>query len=171
MAAFRSLLFVEMDGLLGGELFAVVAAKFEVLLINNVELGGDCFGVSDALGVGTFYKILDMVGNLGGELLNNLVVLDGDDGYERSHEGHFAHLFLSKVLVLDFDDAFAAQFAAFEVVADENLVLIVFEVEDMDDLIDGLCGDMIYDCAVFDGRDNEFFLVFHDDEIINLYII
>ena len=125
-----------MDGLLGGELFAIVAAEFEVLLVDYVELGGYGFGVGDALGVGADDEVLDMVGNFGGKLLNDIVVVDGDDGDGGRHESHFADFLFGEVLVLDFDDAFAAEFAALEVVADKDFVLVAFEAEDVDDLID-----------------------------------
>ena len=125
-----------MDGLFGGELLAVVAAEFEVVLVDHVELGGYGFGVGDALGVGADDEILNVVGDFGGKFLDDVVVLNGDDGDRGGHESHFADILFGEVLVLDFDDAFAAEFAALEVVADEDLVLVFFEAEDVDDLID-----------------------------------
>ena len=99
-----------MNGLLGGVFFAVVATEFEVCLVHYVELGGDGLGISDALGVGTFDEVLDVVGYLGGEFFDHLVVLDCDDGDKGSDKGHFADFFFGEVFVFDFDDAFASQF-------------------------------------------------------------
>ena len=152
----------EVDGLLGGKLLAVVAAELEVFLVDDVELGGDGFAVGDALGVGTLDEVLDVVGDFSGELFNDFVVLDGDDGDEGGYEGHFAHLVLGEVLVFDFDDTFAAQFGAFEVIADEDFVLVLFKTKDVDDPIDRFGGDMVDDSAVLDSGDDEFFLCVHD---------
>ena len=65
------------------------------------------------------------------------------------------------MFVFDFDDTFAAEFTALQVVADEYFVFVVFQSEDMDDLVNSFGGDMVDDCAVFDGRDYKFFLGFH----------
>ena len=116
-----------MDGFLGGEFLAIVAAEFEVLLVDDVKLGGYSLGVGDALGVGAFDKVLYVVGDFGGEFLNDLVVLDGDDGDKGCHKGYFAHFVLGEVLVFDFDNAFAAQFGALKVVAYEHFVFVVFQ--------------------------------------------
>ena len=91
-----------MNSFLGGELFTIVATQFEVLFVDNVELGGDDFCIGDALGVGAFDKILNMVGNFGGEFLDDFVVLNGDDGHRGSHERDLADFFLGEVFVLDF---------------------------------------------------------------------
>ena len=100
----------EVDGLLSGEFLAVVAAKFEVFFVDDVEFGGNGLEVGDAFGVGALDKILDVVGDFGGEFLDDFVVLDGDDGDERCYEGHFAHFVFGEVFVFDFYDAFATEF-------------------------------------------------------------
>ena len=151
----------EVDSLLGGEFLAVVAAEHEVLLVDDVEFGGDGFAVGDALGVGAFDEVLDMVGYLGGEFLDDFVVLDGDDGDEGGYEGHFAHFVFGDVFVFDFDDAFASELGALQVVADKHFVFVFFKAEDVDDPIDRLGGDMVDDGAVLDGGDDEFFLCVH----------
>ena len=151
----------EVDGLLGGEFLAVVAAEHEVLFVDDVEFGGDGFAVGDALGVGAFDEVLDVVGDFGGEFLDDFVVLDGDDGDEGRYEGHFAHFVFGEVFVFDFDDTFAAELGALQVVADKHFVFVFFKAEDMDDLVDGLGGDMVDDGAVLDGGDDEFFLCVH----------
>ena len=74
-----------MDGLFGGELLAVVAAEFEVFLVDNIEFGRHGLGIGDAFGVGAFDEVLDMVGDFGGEFFDDLIILDGDDGDKRSH--------------------------------------------------------------------------------------
>ena len=148
---------IEVDGLHCGEFLTIVAAEFQVLFVHYIELGGHSLGVGDALGVGTFDKILDVVGYFGGEFLFHLVVFNGDDGYKRSNESHFAHLFFGEVFILNLDDAFTAEFVALEVVANEYFVFVFFKSENMDYLINGLGGDMVDDCAIFDGRDDEFF--------------
>ena len=124
-----------MDSLLGGELLAVVATEFQILLVYHVELGGHSLGIGDALGVGAFDEVLDVVGNLGGEFFNYLIVAYGYDGYKRGNECHFADFLFGEVLILDFDDAFAAKFSTLEVIADDYLVFIGFKTEDVDDLI------------------------------------
>ena len=147
----------EVDGLLSSEFLAVVAAKFEVCFVDDVELGGDCFAVGDALGVGTLDEVLDVVGDFGGEFLDDFVVLDGDDGDEGCYKGNFAHFVFGEVFVFDFYDAFLAELAAAEVVADEDFVFIFLEAKDADDLIDRFGGDVVDDGAVFYGGDYEFF--------------
>ena len=107
-----------MDSLLGGELLAVMAAEFEVFFVNHIELGGHSLDIGDALGIGAFDEVFDMVGNFGCELFNHLVAFDGDDGDEGGHECNFADFLFGEVLVLDFDDSFASQFTALEIVAD-----------------------------------------------------
>ena len=148
---------IEVDGLHCGEFLTIVAAEFQVLFVHYIELGGHGLGVGDALGVGAFDKILDVVGYFGGEFFFHLVVFNGDDGYKWSNESHFAHLFFGEVFVLNLDDAFAAEFVALEVVANEYFVFVFFKSENMDYLINSLGGDMVDDCAIFDGRDDEFF--------------
>lgn len=138
-----------------------MATELEVLLIDDIELGGDVLEIGDALGVGTLDEILDMVGDFGGEFLNNTVVLNGDDRDKGGYKGNFGDFVLGEVFVLDFDDAFATEFAALEVGADEDFVLIVFEAKDMDNLIDYFGGDMVDDSTVFDGGYDKFFLCFH----------
>lgn len=139
-----------------------MATELEVLLIDDIELGGDVLEIGDALGVGTLDEVLDVVGDFGGEFLDDFVVLDGDDGDERCYEGHFAHFVFGEVFVFDFDDTFAAQFGAFEVIADEDFVLVLFKTKDVDDPIDRFGGDMVDDSAVLDSGDDEFFLCVHD---------
>lgn len=153
---------IEVEGLLGGEFFAVMAAQFEVFLVDDIEFGGDGFAVGDTLGVGAFDEVLDMVGDFGGEFLNNFVVLNGDDGNHGCHKRHFAYFVFGEVFVFDFDDAFASQFAALEVIADKDFVFVIFQAEDANDAIDGFGGDMVDDCTVFDGGYNKFFLCVHD---------
>ncbi len=148
---------IEVDSLHCGEFLTIVAAEFQVLFVHYIELGGHSLGVGDALGVGAFDKILDVVGNFGGEFFFHLVVFNGDDGYKWGNEGHFAHLFFGEVFVFNLDDAFTAEFVALEVVANEYFVFVFFKSENMDYLINSLGGDMVDDCAIFDGRDDEFF--------------
>jgi hypothetical protein len=139
-----------------------VATELEVLLIDDVELGGDVLEIGDALGVGTLDEILDMVGDFGGEFLNNTVVLNGDDRDKGGYKGNFGDFVLGEVFVFDFDDAFAAEFLAAEVVADEDFVFIFFEAKDADDLVDRFGGYVVDDGAVLDGADDHFFLAFHN---------
>ena len=148
---------IEVDGLHCGEFLTIVAAEFQVLFVHYIELGGHSLGVGDALGVGAFDKILDVVGDFGGEFFFHLVVFNGDDGYKWGNEGYFAHLFFGEVFVFNLDDAFTAEFVALEVIANEYFVFVFFKSENMDYLINGLGGYMVDDCAIFDGRDDEFF--------------
>lgn len=150
-------LVIEVDGLHCGEFLTIVAAEFQVLFVHYIELGGHSLGVGDAFGVGAFDKILDVVGYFGGEFFYHLIVFNGDDGYKWGNEGHFAHLFFGEVFILNLDDTFAAEFVALEVVANEYFVFVFFKSENMDYLINSLGGDMVDDCAIFDGRDDEFF--------------
>ena len=100
----------EVDGLLSGEFLAVVAAKFEVFFVDDVEFGGNGFAVGDALGVGAFNEVLDVVGDFGGEFFDYFVVFDGDDSNGGGHKGHFADFVFGEVFVFDFYDAFATEF-------------------------------------------------------------
>ena len=95
-----------MDSLQGGEFLAVVATEFEVVFVDYVELGGHGFGIGDALGIGTFDEVLDVVGYFGGKFLFYLVVFDGDDGDEGGDEGNFVNFLFGEVFVFDFDNAF-----------------------------------------------------------------
>ena len=72
----------EVDGLLGGEFLAVVAAKFEVFFVDDVEFGGNGLEVGDAFGVGALDEVLDVVGDFGGEFLDYFVIFNGDDSNE-----------------------------------------------------------------------------------------
>ena len=83
-----------------------MAAQLEVLLVDHVELGGYHFGIGDALGIGAAHEVLDMVGNLGVELLHHFVVLDVDDGGKGCDKGYLADLLDGEVFVFDLDDAF-----------------------------------------------------------------
>ena len=154
-------LFTELHGFLGGELLAIVAAQLEVLLVDDVEFGGNHLGIGDALGVGAAHKVLDMVGHLGVEFLHHLVVLDVDNGGKRSHEGNLADLFDGEVFVLDFDNTFLAQFATAEEVADKYFVFVFLETQDANDLVDALGGAVVDNGAGLDGANDHFFLVFH----------
>ena len=100
----------EVDGFLSGEFLAVVAAKFEVFFVDDVEFGGNGLEVGDAFGVGALDKVLDVVGDFGGEFLDYFVIFNGDDGNGRSHKGHFADFVFGEVFVFDFNDAFATEF-------------------------------------------------------------
>ena len=139
-----------------------MAAQLEGFLLHHVELCGHGLGIGDALGVGATYKTADVVGYLGVELFDNLVVLNVDDGGQRCHQGYLAHLLNGEMFVLDLDDTLLAQLAAIQVVADKHLVLVLFEAKYTNYLIDITSGDMIYDCSILDGRNHHFFLAFHD---------
>ncbi len=102
----------EVDGFLSGEFLAVVAAKFEVFFVDDVEFGGNGLEVGDAFGVGALDKILDVVGDFGGEFFDYFVVFDGDDGNGGGHEGHFADFVFGEVFVFDFNDNLILQFLA-----------------------------------------------------------
>ena len=100
----------EVDGFLSGEFLAVVAAKFEVFFVDDVEFGGNGLEVGDAFGVGALDKVLDVVGDFGGEFFDYFVVFDGDDSNGGGHKGHFADFVFGEVFVFDFNDAFATEF-------------------------------------------------------------
>ena len=100
----------EVDGLLSGEFLAVVAAKFEVFFVDDVEFGGNGLEVGDAFGVGALDEVLDVVGDFGGEFFDYFVIFNGDDSNGGSHKGHFADFVFGEVFVFDFYDAFAAEF-------------------------------------------------------------
>ena len=150
-------LLVKVDGLLCGEFFAVVTTEFVVFFVNDVKLGGYGLGVGDAFGVGTLDEVFHVVGDFSGEFLNDFVVFDGDDGDKGCDKRHLADFVLGEVFVFDFDNSFTSKFGAVEVVANEDFILIILKPEDADDAIDGFGGDMVDDCAVFNGRDDEFF--------------
>ena len=155
-------LLVKMNCLLGGEFFAVVAAEFQVFFVDDVKLGRYSLGVGDALGVGTLDEVFNVVGDFSGKFFNDFVVFNGNDGYQRCHKRHFAHFVFGEMFVLDFDDSFASKFGTLQVVTDKDFVFVTFQAENTDNAVDGFGGDMVNDCAVFDGRDNEFFFCFHD---------
>ena len=138
-----------------------MAAHLQVLLVHHVETRRYDLGVSDALGVGTLYDVLHMLGDFGAELLHHLEIFDIDNGNKRCHKGYLVDFVLSEMLVLDFDDALFAEFATVEVVADEHLVFVVFQSKYAEGLVDSVGGDMVNHCSVLDGRDHHLFLVFH----------
>ena len=136
----------------GNELLAVVATEFEVFLVDDVELGGDGLVVGDAAGVHALDEVVDMVGDFGLVFLNDLVVLDDDDAGHRGDEGYLAEFLFGEEFVFDLDDTLADVFLTCQVVADEDLVVVGLEAEDMGYLIYDIGGDMVDDGAVLDAR-------------------
>lgn len=104
-----------------------MASQFEVLFIDYVKLGGNLLKVGDALGVHTLDDVVDMVGNFSLYLVDDIVVVDVDDGGVRSNQSNLVGIFFGEVFVFDLDDAFAAEFLAVEVVANQYFVGVLFQ--------------------------------------------
>ena len=145
-------------------LFAIVAVQLDVALsiLDDGELGRHIvLLVGDAIGVEALHNMLDALRDGHRLLVDDLEVLDFDDGSRGSDEGNLVHVFGFKVLVGSFDKALGAVFLAFYVDAEIHWGADSIQAQDLDNLEHFVGGDMVDDGAILNGAHSQFFLFFH----------
>ena len=154
---------------MGGVLLAIMAVQLNVAqrVLDDGELGRHVvLLVGDAVRVEALHDMLDALGDGHGLLFDDLEVLDLDDGGSRGNKGNLVHVFGSKVLVGDFDEAFLAVFLALHIGAEIHGVADFLQAQDLDDLEDFVGGDMVDDGAILNGADGQFFFLF-----LSVYVV
>ena len=157
----------EFKFVLCGVLLAIVAVQLDVALcvLDDGELGRHIMLlVGDAVRVEALHDMLDAVGNGYELLVDNLEVLDFDDGSGRGDQGNLVHVFRLKVFVGSLDEAFGAVFFALHVGAEIHGSFDFLQAQNLDDLEHFVGGDMVDDGAILNGAHGQFFLFFHSFE-------
>ena len=124
--------------------------------------------VSDAVRVEALHDVLNALRDGHGLLLDDLKVLDLDDGGSGGNEGNLVHVFRSEVFVRDFDETFLPVFFALHVGAEIYGVADFLQASDLDDLEHFVGGDMVDDGAILNGGNGQFFFLFHNCEFKDL---
>ena len=136
---------------------AVVAAYDDGVMADDVEFGVHRLVVGDAFGVVAPDNACDGLGQFYLTLVGDLEVLDGVDDGCRSYQGDAVEHTLGKYCVGYLDDAFFADFAALEVVADGDTAVEVGDAEKLDGLEERGRGYAVDDGAGTEGGHCEFF--------------
>jgi hypothetical protein len=151
-----------------------MAKEPHVFLIHNGKPAWDVFHIGDAVGVETFYDDFDLVGDFHLLFVHDFKVLDLDKGSRGGHQGDLVDFVPLKICVANFDEAFFAVLLAIEVIAEQHLVFVVFQVQYVQHFKYIVGGDMIDYGAVFDGRNIEvmlFFVHFTNDIFLVSYFL
>ena len=157
----------EFKFVLCGVLLAIMAMQLDVALrvLDDGELGRHVvLLVGDAVGIEALHDVLDALRDGHRLFIDDLEVLDFDDGGGGGDEGDLVHVFRLKVLVGDFDEALGAVFLALHVGAEIHGVADFLQAQDLDDLEYFVGGDMVDDGAVLNGAHGQFFFLFHSFE-------
>ena len=123
--------------------------------------------VGDAVGVEALHDVLNAVGDADGLFVDDLKVLDLDDGGGGGDEGNLVDVFRLEVFVGDFDEALGAVFLALHVGAEIHWGADFLQAQDLDDLEDFVGGDMVDDSAILDGGYGQFFFLFHGSDYLS----
>ena len=111
----------EFKFILRGVLLAIVAVQLDVALcvLDDGELGWHVmFLVGDAVRVEALHDVLDALGDGHGLLVDDLKILDFDDGGRWGNERNLVDVLRLEVFVRDFDEALGAVFLALYVGAE-----------------------------------------------------
>ena len=157
----------EFQFVLRGVLLAIVAVQFDVAfgVFDDGEFGRHVmFLVGDAVRVEALHDMLDAVGNGYELLVDNLEVLDFDDGSGGGNQSNLVHVFRLKVFVGSLDEAFGAVFLALHVGAEIHRRADFLQAQNFDDLEHFVGGDMVDDGAILNGAHGQFFFLFHSFE-------
>ena len=100
---------------------AVAAFEFDFAVVYHAEFRRDVLVVGDALRVHTARNVENLLGNVHLALLNNFVIPYYIEFCVRRDECDFVHFNVFEKLVGDFDDGFAAQLLAGQIVAESYL--------------------------------------------------
>ena len=120
--------------------------------------------VGDAVWVEALHDVFNAVRDSHRLLVDDLEVLDFDDGGSRGDKGNLVHIFGLKVLVGSFDKALGAVFLAFYVDAEIHGRADSVQAQDLDDLEHFVGGNMVDDGAILNGAHSQFFFLFHSFE-------
>lgn len=123
--------------------------------------------VGDAVGVEALHDVFDSLRDGHRLLVDDLEVLDFDDGGGRSDKGNLVHVFGFKVLVGSFDKALGAVFLALYIDAEIHGRADSIQAQDLDDLEHFVGGDMVDDGAILNGGDCQFFFLFHGSDYLS----
>ncbi len=138
-----------------------MAKQFHLFLVNNCESAWDIFDVGYAIGIETFYYTPDLVRNFNLLFCDHFEVLYLNKGSGWCYQCNLIYFVGIEIGVTYFDDSFLTIFLAVEVVAKQNLVLVVFQVKDMQNFKDIIGGNMIDYSSVFDGCNIQMALFFY----------
>ena len=120
--------------------------------------------VGDAVWVEALHDVFNAVRDSHRLLVDDLEVLDFDDGGGGGDQCDLVHIFGLKVLVGSFDKALGAVFLAFYVDAEIHGRADSIQAQDLDDLEHFVGGNMVDDGAILNGAHSQFFFLFHSFE-------
>ena len=123
--------------------------------------------VGDAIGVEALHNMLDALGDGHGLLVDDLEVLDFDDGGSRGDEGNLVHVLRLEVLIGGFNEALGAVFLAFYVDAEIHRGADFVQAQNLDDLEHFVGGNMVDDGAILNGGNCQFFFLFHGSDYLS----
>ena len=104
-----------------GVLLAIAAFEFDFAVVYHAEFRWDVLVVGDALRVHAACNVENLLRNVHLPLLDNFVILYDIEFCVRCHKGDFVNLNVFEKLVGDFDDGFAAQLLAWQIIAESYL--------------------------------------------------
>ena len=120
--------------------------------------------VGDAVWVEALHDVFNAVRDSHRLLVDDLEVLDFDDGGSRGDEGNLVHVLRLEVLIGGFNEALGAVFLAFYVDAEIHGRADSIQAQDLDDLEHFVGGNMVDDGAILNGAHSQFFFLFHSFE-------
>lgn len=103
-----------------------------ILFVYHMKACGHRLVVRDAFGVGASHYATQLVGQTDFPLFYHLIIADDVQFHIRSHHGNAVYLFVAEKLAGNFDDALCAQFLAFEVETDGDVIAHVFQSQQGD---------------------------------------
>ena len=116
--------------------------------------------VGDAIGVEALHNMLDALRDGHRLLVDDLEVLDLNDGSRGSDEGDLVHVLRLEVLIGGFNEALGAVFLAFDVDAEIHRGADFVQAQNLDDLEHFVGGNMVDDGAILNGGNCQFFFFF-----------
>ena len=110
-------------------LFAIVAFQHAVFLVDDVEDGGHWLVVGDALRVTALHDSLHHIRHDDLFLFHHFVIADDVQLHIGSHYREAADFFVAEETVGYLDDAFLAQFLAWQVIADSDVQVRILQTQ------------------------------------------
>ncbi len=104
----------------------------DIIAVNDVEAGEHRLVVGDTLGIATFYKADDGLGQDHRKLLNNLIVTDDVDDGRGGDESDAVEGLLGEEDVCHLDYTLVAETFGIKIVADGDGCLEILDPEDTD---------------------------------------
>lgn len=162
----------EIGLVVGHGVVAVMAADVARLVINSLEHRFHRFVVGDALGIAALHYAADGMRKLHLTLLHHLIVADNIHHGCGGDEGNAVEVGLGEKGVGHLDYPLFAQFAAFEIVTDGELMLHVGEAENLDALEQRVRRYMVYHGAVAEGSHGQFCMILlHDVRMQEIVVV